>query len=241
MPHVKPGDPLEISAAERNGWEDASVDFQRRILGGGPPNEAFFLPPGCVMLKNTSGGNLVQGRVLEIGSSLLTTFDRRFPKFNGSTPAPDGTKGIAVTLRAMVANDQWWCLSSGIIQAPVNIVHESHTHADVTNGSTLLRSGWYGRAEILSRQSSGTGEKTCWLRMGEMHRGPIEAVITEAGGIAMNDSGEVTIYRNGAIVSGATEDAHYIWLYNADLEEDQRITMDWYPDRQKFVIRTPWC
>lgn len=244
MVHVRPGDPLVISAAERNGWEDASVDFQRRLLGGGSPTESFFLPPGMVMLKNTSGGNLVQGRVLEIGSSLLTSFDRRYPRFNGTTPAPDGTKGIAVTTIPMASNERWWCMSSGIVLARVNINHEQQRWADVDNASTLLQSKWYGRAEILAKESTGTGEKNCWVRMGEMFLGPIDVEITQSGGIAPNGSGsaKVQLYDDVDASPTSTITIHYTRMPGADnAGQNQHAEVFWVPRKQAFVIYELQC
>lgn len=239
--HVRPGDDLNISAASHNSWEDAADDNERRKLGGRKANDAFFLPPGCVMLKNTSGSNLVQGRVLEIGSSLITTFDRRYPWFNGSTPAPDGTKGIAVTTLAMASNDTWWCMTSGVIEARVNIVHEQQRYADVDSASTLLQSKWYGRAEIIAKESTGTGEKNCWIRLGEMFRGPIEVVLAED--IAPGGSGDANVWWAGAAASPtSTIELHYKWMQGADDALNTSHALAWWsPDRQKYMMYELGC
>lgn len=243
MAHVKPGDPLDISAKSYNSWEDAADANERSKLGVARANQSFFLPPGAVMLKNSSGSNLVQGRVLEIGASLITTFDRRFPWFTGSTPAPDGTKGIAVTTLAMASNDTWWCMNSGIVLARVNINHEQQMWADVDSGSTLLQSKWYGRAEILKKESSGTGERNCWVRMGEMFRGPIKVIITQSGGIAPGSSGTAKVRVAGADASPtSTITVYYTWMEGAaNAGQDKEAVVFWDDTEQKFIILELQC
>ncbi len=244
MAHVKPGDPLVIHAAERNGWEDASDDFRRRMLGGSAAPTGLMIPPGTMMLKNTSGGNLVAGRVLEVGSSLLTTFDRRYPWFNGSTPAPNGTKAIGVNLFPMASNDFSWCMVSGVCEARVNINHEQQMWADVDSGSTLLQSKWYGRAEIISRESTGTGEKNCKIRMGAMHLGPIDVEITQSGGIAPNASGsaKVQLYDDVDASPTSTITVYYTRMPGSDnAGETQHAEVFWVPRKQAFVIYELQC
>lgn len=243
MPHVRKGDPLDISAKSYNSWEDAALDNERRRLGVPKANDAFHIPPGAVMLKNTSGGNLAQGRVLEIGTSLITSFDRRYPWFNGSTPAPDGTKGIAVTTVAMAANDTWWCMETGIVMARVNINHEQQTRADVDSASTLLQSKWHGRAEIIKKESTGTGEKNCWIRMGEMFRGPIKVIITQSGGIAPGSSGTAKVRWAAADASPtSTITVYYTWMEGAaNAGENKEAVVWWDESEQKYVILELQC
>lgn len=232
-----------LKASDQNAIFEATEYYQNNIsMGVARGGNRDISDSNKLWLRNDTGSDLAQGHVLEIGASLLTTLDPDNPWFAGETPDPDGTKGIAVALFPTPEDALYQFQAAGLVRAKVNIVHEQQTRCDVSASSTLLQSKWYGRGEIVSKESSGTGEKWCWVRLGEMFRGPIEGVVTESGGIAMNTIGEVTVYLNGsAVTGGEIPEVYYTWLYNADLAEGQRVTFEWYPDRQKFVIRTPWC
>lgn len=234
----------KIPATTWNTLVDMANLYRRtQELGPGLNTRRNQISTDRIKLKNMSGGNLAKGSVLEIGDSLINNPTPTYPWFEGSSPAPDGTRGIAVTLYDALTSKLVECQVSGVCFAQVDINHVQHQWADIDSGSTVLQSHWHGRAEILWRETATTGEQLCLVRLGQMHRGPIKAAITEAGGITSGGSGEVTIYHAGVAASpAATETAHLNWMSGgAAGEEDAECLIEWFPDEQKYVIVALEC
>lgn len=234
----------KIPATTWNTLVDMANLYRRtQELGPGLNTRRNQISTDRIKLKNMSGGNLAKGSVLEIGDSLINDPTPTYPWFEGSSPAPDGTRGIAVTLYDALTSKLVECQVSGVCFAQVDINHVQHQWADVDSGSTVLQSHWHGRAEILWRETATTGEQLCLVRLGQMHRGPIKGVITETGGIASGGSGEVTIkWGSGLASPTSTETA---WLTHmdggADADEDADCDIYWDPSQQKYVIHALEC
>lgn len=234
----------KIPASTWNTLVDMANLYRRtQELGTGLSTRRNQISTDRIKLKNMSGGNLAKGSVLEVGDSLIDDPTPTYPWFEGASPTPDGTHGIAVTLYDALTNKLVECQVSGVCFAQVDINHVQHQWADVDFGSTVLQSHWHGRAEILWRETATTGEQLCLIRLGQMFRGPILAVVTEAGGIAAGGSGEVTIkWGSGLASPTSTETA---WLTHmdggADAEEDADCDIYWDPSQQKYIIHALEC
>lgn len=125
------------------------------------------IPTDCIWMKNSSGAALAIGRVVEIGTKLLTAITAESLWFDGIEPDADGTKAIAIARNPVPSNDIDIFQVSGVCLAQVDINDTDDRWADVTNGSTLLSSNaTTGRVEILQKLASGTGEKQCLVRIG---------------------------------------------------------------------------
>lgn len=228
-------------AADQNAIIEATEYYQQQIRlgqgGGGVPD---IFPSDLIRLKNSSGGDIVAGRVLEVGASLLTTLDRHHLWLDGVTPTPDGLDSIAIALRPMPSTAIDWCQTSGNCLARVNVNHVQHKYADVDASSTLLQSKWHGRCEILKPPGS-TGEQDLVVRIGEMFRGPINIVATS--GITAGSSASCAVWWAGAAASPAsTITVHLNWMDGGNnITAGAEAQCFWHPDQQKYVVSNTEC
>lgn len=196
----------------------------------------------CLVLKNESGGALVRGSVLEIGAKLITTPTPEALWFSGSTPSPDGTKGIAVLKYPAPSNGLVECQSSGVVLCRLNVNQVQQTRADVDGASTLLQSKWHGRCEILWKSTASTGEQDALVRVGEMFRGPIKGVA--ASGLTRGSSATVTVYwANAAASPSSTVTVHWNWMDggSTDVPSSGELFFGWHPDEQKYLLWNAEC
>lgn len=226
----------------QNAIIDAAEDHQRRQLGNGS-NPLVARPDLPLFLKNGTGGNLVRGRVLEIGTKLVGSPSPDSLFFNGSTPAPDGTKGIAVLKRHVLTNGIVECEVSGKVFCRLNVNHVQQTWADVDSSSTLLQSKWYGRGYIIWKATASTGEQDAVVVLGPMFTGPIPVIITQSGGIAPNSSGTAKVRWAGADASPtSTITVYYDVMEGTENAGQNKDALAWWDaSRQKFVIYELQC
>jgi len=239
-----PGKGLVLpSAALWNHTLDAGREYgERQRLGRGEAPRTRGIPTDLVRIKNASGGSLARGRVLELGSPLVTTVTPEDLSFTGSTPAPDGTKAIAVLREALAANAIGEAQVSGICLCRLNVNHIQQTRADVDTGSTLLQSKWHGRGEIVWKETESTGEQDAAIRLVEMFRGPIEVVITQSGGIAAGGSGTAKVRWAGSDASPAASiTVYFTHMASGTAAENADAIAFWHPDKQKYVITELEC
>lgn len=231
------------TAADHNAIVEAVEHYHlQQALGSPTDGNRSFIPSDMVKLKNSSGGNLVAGRVLEIGAKLITTPDRHHLWFTGGTPAPNGTKGIAILTRPMPTDAIDWCQVSGVCLCRININHVQQTRADVDSSSTLLQSKWHGRCEILWKSTASTGEQDAMVRIGEMFRGPIKGIA--ASGLARGSSATVAVQWAGAAASPASAVTVYFnWMDGGptDVPTNGELVFFWHPDEQKYVLNNAEC
>lgn len=241
---VHTGDILHVLPAQiQNDLIDIALDYRRTKAMGLRDKRWTALSGGeFVVLKNGTGANLAAGRVLEIGSPLITTPDNEHLWFAGAAPSPDGVDTFAVALRAMPSNAIEPCMVSGIVKCRINVNHVQHHYCDVDSSSTLLQSKWHGRGEILWKSTAATGEQDAVIRLGEMFRGPIKGAA--ATGLARGSSASVTVYWAGAVSNPAnTVTVHWNWMDGGptDVPTNGELLFGWHPDEQKYVLWNAEC
>lgn len=232
------------SVRHTNAMIDLAERHLQQQLGGPRQRPQVVRRENTVLVKNSTGGNLDRGGVLQLGDLLNTGSPGTDAwLFDGEDPAPDGADTIAVVLSAAKTTAVVEAAVSGLVFCRLDVNHVQHKFADVDTASNVLQSHWHGRAEILWTSTATTGEQDAIVRLGQMFRGPIKAAITEAGGITSGGSGEVTIYHAGVAASpAATETAYLNWMSGgAAGEEDAECLIEWFPDEQKYVIVALEC
>ena len=209
-----------------------------------PKPNVRTLPPiqtDRLQLKNTTGSSIVAGRVLQVGTSIITTLEEESLWLNGIAPAPNGLDEILISLDPVPNDEYGWFQGVGYCVAAVNIVHESHPFADVDSGSTLLQSKWHGRARIVKKASTGTGEKQCLICLGHMFRGPI--LCNATSGITAGSSANCAVY----VASVAASPAATISVHLKDLDGGNNLASGkflwawWKPDDQRYEVGNAEC
>lgn len=241
---VHSGEYLRVLPAQiQNDLIDIAIEYRRtKALGLSDKRWTALSSGNYVVVKNGTGGNLAAGRVLEIGSSLITTPDNEHLWFSGSTPSPDGSDVIAISLRAMTSNAIEPCVASGIVKCRLNVNHVQQHYCDVDSSSTLLQSKWHGRGEILWKSTTSTGEQDAVIRLGEMFRGPIKGVV--ASGLARGSSATTAVYWGGSAASpAATVTVYWNWMDGgpSDVPANGEILFGWHPDEQKYLLWNAEC
>ena len=169
---VQSGQPLRIPAATFNTFIDAARDFQQRQRNALQMAQRSSNQEGIILVKNNSGGDCPRFGILGIDGVLhdptanLDQFKNN-AAIVGITPSEVNHKGKFVILTEPIKNGLIGrARISGISCVQVNVVSESHTHADVQEGQTgHLKSGTSGLAMILWKES-GTGVKWALVRIG---------------------------------------------------------------------------
>jgi hypothetical protein len=184
-------------------WNDIAdmVDGHHR---GGATASKPFAPPrqrkyGVVWLRNDTGGDLLAGRVMEIGAALLDEITNDYPWFEGDTWGESGLQGFAISLNPMLAGDIDECQAAGIVLARVNLTDTSHRFAEPATGSTILHSGNDGRCEIMWLPAPvSTGEQDAFVRIGagsggnEVYFGKLDSTIANGA------TGTMSIWCDGS-------------------------------------------
>jgi hypothetical protein len=204
-----------------------------------PRELPWVTPHNCLQLKNNSGGNLVPGRVLEVGDKLYSEPTRWGAFFDGNVPDPDGADNVAVNLRRMDTSGSTnidWCQIYGLVKCKLIVNHIQHVYADVDASSTILQSKWHGRARIVWVSDPGnTGEQDAWVLLGEMFRGPIKGIATED--IPECGSGDVKVQWAGEDADPlSTVEVHYNWMSLGTIAAGTELLFEWFPDEQKYVV-----
>ena len=225
-----PGQPLIVKAGEYNAAMEAGQWFsQQKQLGESQSGIVGGVNPCVVKVKNDSGGNLAAGTVVELSSSLLTTLDRQHLWLSGIARAGNDP-GFGVLIEPIKSGEIGLCQVSGVCLASVDIQDADNTHARLVASSTTLKGCFGGPVEILQKPS-GTGVKTCVVRLGVRQSIIRRAKAAEA--INAGDSGDVDVYLNGS--SRGTIEAFNNWDAG-DVANDDEIRILYHHDLDKWEI-----
>ena len=225
-----PGQPLIVKAGEYNAAMEAGQWFsQQKQLGESQSGIVGGVNPCVVKVKNDSGGNLAAGTVVELSSSLLTTLDRQHLWLSGIARAGNDP-GFGVLIEPIKSGEIGPCQVSGVCLASVDIQDADNTHARLVASSTTLKGCFGGPVEILQKPS-GTGVKTCVVRLGVRQSIIRRAKAAEA--INAGDSGDVDVYLNGS--SRGTIEAFNNWDAG-DVANDDEIRILYHHDLDKWEI-----
>lgn len=162
MKKVTVGSRLSIPASTYNSFIDAA-QFVKDSKGGGAISNKKN-NSGLIIIKNNSGSNLSAYNILGIDEPITTptTNKDRFVEyiaFGGTTP--DETKHVGkwcLLIEPIKDGSSGRAAVYGSFPAKINVVDEDHTHAEMSDGLTVLDSTFFGSARILWKES-GTGEK----------------------------------------------------------------------------------
>lgn len=119
-----------------------------------------------VKVKNSTGGDLRRGEVVEFTDFLLTELEQDYLWFEGSEP--DLTKcGWGVTLKPIPSTEIDEVLCIGVCIAYVNILDEDHQYANRAAGELVLQSAATGPVKILHKPTGGTPpeERECVVQI----------------------------------------------------------------------------
>lgn len=179
---VSPGQPIPRSAALWNNIIESAGDYaQRRRLGQAGGSSSRPNPTDTIKIKNSSGGHIRAGEVLEITDFLLGNVRRTELWFDGSVP--DATHPFAIALQDIPSTSIDRAQVSGVCVALVNVTDAAHGYAYVADTAIVAQSAVTGPLRILFKPT-GTGEKVCAVRFefGAVDTGPhwIEFHLTAA-------------------------------------------------------------
>lgn len=243
------GEPFRPSIAEQHALVDLANDRdQARHV-----QRARTRPLDLVRVKNESGAARSQWDVLGIhlDETLITAtensqdlLDQRFV-FRGKTPVwPDHIGRWALLIEEIGSNEIGWAAVGGIIAAQINVNHLEHDLADIidTGGNGRLESGWHGAAEILVVEQTVGSSKWALLRLGNYESPAIKGV-ADASGITDDLSGNVDVWRAGAVTSPlATETVWLDWMHGGnDLPGSKEVLFRMFRDQGKFCVIEREC
>ena len=161
---------------------DSANDYaQRKRLGEAGGSLSLPNPTDTIKIKNSSGGHVRLGEVLEITGFLLGYVRRTELWFDGDTP--DATHPFAIALQDIPSTSIDRAQVSGVCVALVNVTDAAHGYAYVEDTEIVAQSAVTGPLRILHKPS-GTGEKRCAVlfEFGAVDTGPhwIEFHLTAA-------------------------------------------------------------
>ena len=176
--HQQPGQSfLPVHSIAWNAMKDAGrAQLQRQLDRQAGRVEPDFNQSGIVMVRNDSGGPLGRYSVLGIDGPV---FDPAGPAaeaaaflnrviLKGVTPDAGHLGRFVVLLDPAPADGVARAYVAGVCQVLVNVIHASHTCADIVAGDAdRLQSTRGGSAQMLWRQNStGVGEQWAIIRFG---------------------------------------------------------------------------
>jgi len=213
MEKVKPGDPFRMTAETFNTFVDAARDFKMRQQGGGARPLRETRQPGIVLVKNDDVFDIERFEAMRIEDSMVISPTDNLIEFkNRPVPKCKGIDDNAHIGRWVIAQEPIpagkfgrACIS-GITPAKIDVGYAGHTHADAADkydSGSKLRSGWYGAAEILWKQS-GTGEKWAVVRLGTLAPWPIRFELKDAIYPGSDDPEAYLVDEFGAVQTGCT-------------------------------------
>jgi len=194
LTHVRPGDPLEISAGTFNTMIDAAkANLRRQDMTGRRPGLEH--PQGTIVLiRNDSGAHLEQFGVLGVSGFVFApaTYLQAFQDqiaLTGITPAAGTHEGNFVIAQEPIADgDFGQAIIAGVTIAKVNVPAGGaslYRYADIKNADQAsLQKAPAGAARILSIES-GTGVKWAIVRFGDdvpTHWAKASAIWTNVAG-----------------------------------------------------------
>lgn len=168
---VHSGEPLVIPAATFNTFVDTAQDYLSRRSNVSQTPKPLGQQAGIILLKNASGSDLPRFSTLALYGPLI------YPESNkdafasrlgmcgliADVATPPGC--LAVLQEPIPADGIGLAIAGGVTIATVNVTDAEHTHADITEMSTVLASCQSGAAQILWKPES-TGEVLCIVRLG---------------------------------------------------------------------------
>jgi len=256
MANVSPGskkrdNPLLTSASAINGALAAGSYFQEQIaLGGGVGPKDSFPQPCFVKVKNNTGGNLARGKVLKLGTFLLTGKQNAQLWFNATTPQDPLAGAKCCILRKPLPDGQIGDAQiAGVCIAWVNSLNAAHTHASPVDNSNNLNSGTSGSYEILSALS-GTGVQEAVVRFvgaGATQYGRIKGLLVTA----METTDSTHTIDNIEVLEGAdprtdtSSTSEAITISNADHswsgDDNATARAEWNPAQSRWEFYQVTC
>lgn len=226
-----------VNSATQNAVLEATEFYQNVIRngGGGLSRAAGRRDTNTVDVKNLTGGALVVGNVVQLGSLLLGTnsFDGAHFWLQGNTPSAPATARYAIVAQPMASNAIDEAFISGCCLCKVNVGDTDHTHAYPVASATVLTSGYWGPVEILSPLSS-TGEQLVYGRLISMTGTRLKAVADAA--ITYDSSGTVSVWREGSD-TGENLTAHLNWMHgDENIDSGSELLIEWFADEGKWII-----
>ena len=236
---VSPGQPIPRSAALWNNIIESATDYaQRHRLGEGGGSQSLPNPTDTIKIKNSSGGHIRAGEVLEITGFLLGNVRRTELWFDGDTP--DATHPFAIALQDIPSTSIDRAQVSGVCVALVNVTNAAHGYAYVKDTEIVAQSAVTGPLRILHKPT-GTGEKTCAVlfefgggggnncvattdtiipkREGVTAGGPIGCITyrLEAGTLTAGETVQVWSWISSDSSDPAVEEDEILWIF---IEQD---------------------
>jgi hypothetical protein len=142
----------------------------RSLANAGVPRR-IEADTNLVTVKNDSGAARRRGEVLEFTDLAFTNLDGGHGWLVGGEPALEN--GFGVLLNPIpdgkLGNED--CQISGACIALVDVSDEGHQYAEVVAGEYVLQSAASGPVRIVWKPS-GTGEKTCFVMLGQAPADP---------------------------------------------------------------------
>lgn len=168
---VAPGDRLRISAGAYNALVDI-VNGQSVGLAGNPILAGQN--PSMVLVRNDSGGDMVQFSAIGLDSPIIATADNE-PEFrqrvalSGSMPGVEHAGRFGILADPLAAGAIGRAFVAGLCVARVALGRDTHRHAEVWDGFDVLRSTQTGSARIMWAQPEGEwqdGVGLCVVQIG---------------------------------------------------------------------------
>lgn len=240
---LRPGDMLDgnISAKAYNKMLEIVERLELRKLDSGF-SDRFGTPTSVIQAKNNGAGLLAQTNVVKILSPLILP-STSLEKFRSipiiQVGPPTGRGSFAVVAGALKANEIGTVITSGVTPVQIDVVHETHTHADLIDGDkTKLRSGFTGHARILWKEA-GTGVKHALIQFPVADQGTVFG--KPDADIDPDDSGDVTVWVNGSATTAVLE-GHLTWMHGGQkVSAGKEVELTWSPLEAKWVITGAEC
>jgi len=129
------------------------------------PTKAGHFSSDRIKLRNSSGGNLARGSVLQLGELLLDQMDPLNLWFDADTVAEPVEQRYAILVEPIPSEKIGVAQVSGVCIARVNVINEDHRFAVPVAGQTYLNSAESGPIELLS-PPDGETEQEMIVRIG---------------------------------------------------------------------------
>lgn len=183
---VAAGAPLKVSASDWNAFIDAARDFRNRSANRQVPRSTRDTQPGIVWVRNDTGAAIHQmfavlgldGLAFDASKMVLDEVGKEIPTLVLKAVRPDKTKhrGRFCILTGPVENGKLVRAYLDVV-TPVRLFvpaaeayNEKAAYAEIDDfseaGKLRLRSACYGSAQILYRETTGTGEMWAVVRLG---------------------------------------------------------------------------
>ncbi len=175
---VKPGDALDLSSQTYNDFIDAAewVKAHGALGGSIKPGSASGRQKTADIVKVRNGGSETFNQFDVVGlremlfdpsdEDTVVEWKQNPPTFDVGRPRCEDVAKFAILLEPIVEGEVGLAVISGAVQVLVEIVDELDEFADITPlDRTKLSSVEDGSAQILLKESAGTGEKLCLVRL----------------------------------------------------------------------------